>query len=95
MTIEFWPRRCLAPYPVPKPKKSRNRRPKLPIPGEKRGAEPHRSHRPRCPNPSCQGASVNPTDALVPRSGHIHLLHETAEGPLGHCRHMAGADKFP
>lgn len=35
MTIEFWPRRCLTPYPAPKPKKPRTRRPKLPIPAGK------------------------------------------------------------
>jgi hypothetical protein len=36
MTIEFWPRRCLTPYPARKPKKPRNRRmPKLPIPAGK------------------------------------------------------------
>ena len=33
MTIEFWPRRCLTPRPVPRPRKKPKRRmPKLPIP---------------------------------------------------------------
>jgi hypothetical protein len=36
MTIEFWPKRCLTPYPAPTPKKPRKRRmPKLPIPAGK------------------------------------------------------------
>ena len=36
MTIEFWPRRCLTPKPVPRPKKKPKRRmPKLPIPAGK------------------------------------------------------------
>ena len=39
MTIESWPRRCRTPKPVPKPrKKSKPRRPKLPVPASRRTA---------------------------------------------------------